>query len=315
MRRLARAVARLVTAMAGGLPVASTCFAQVQLPPVNLGQTTFEDGLATPGWFFDAFGVYSNADKLKDSHGDTVPGRNRVTADTVITDAIYVNDGKLFGAWPTFVVFLPWADVEVKLANGLSSRVSGVADLTLATGLQWPTMKLGDGVFGQRLMLVLTIPTGQYDSVRAVNIGNNVISFNPYYAFTCEQGRFEVSSRIHYLWNSTNHNPYIGLAVNSTQPGQAFHVNFAASYGLTKGLRAGFSGYWLQQLTDDKLNGVRIPASRERTLGLGGGVRYQAGRGTFLFLDGYSEAAVRNREQGYSVIFRVVKVMPSGAGG
>jgi hypothetical protein len=38
MRRFARAVVRLLTGSVGGLLVASPSFAQVQLPPINLGQ-------------------------------------------------------------------------------------------------------------------------------------------------------------------------------------------------------------------------------------------------------------------------------------
>ena len=34
-------------------------------------------------------------------------------------------------------------------------------------------------------------------------------------------------------------------------------------------VRLGFNGYWLQQLTDHEINGVAVPNSRERSVGLG----------------------------------------------
>jgi hypothetical protein len=56
--------------------------AQVHLPVVNLGETNFEDGCATPGWLLEAFPESSVADKLNDGTGRTVPGSNRVNVDS-----------------------------------------------------------------------------------------------------------------------------------------------------------------------------------------------------------------------------------------
>jgi hypothetical protein len=40
------------------------------------------------------------------------------------------------------------------------------------------------------------------------------------------------------------------------QPGQAFHIHYTTSYELFKNVRLGFNGYWLQQLTNDEIDGV-----------------------------------------------------------
>lgn len=53
-------------------------FAQVQLPAVNLGQTSFEDGFAGPGWLLEETPTYYDVNTLKDSKGNTIPGSNRV---------------------------------------------------------------------------------------------------------------------------------------------------------------------------------------------------------------------------------------------
>jgi hypothetical protein len=73
------AILLLIAVVTGALGIPSRCSAQVQLPTVNLGLTNFEDGFATPGWFLQEFPDYYNADKLKDSQGITVPGRNELT--------------------------------------------------------------------------------------------------------------------------------------------------------------------------------------------------------------------------------------------
>lgn len=315
MRTLVRTVALLILATSCNLIAPRLCVAQVQLPTVNLGLTSFEDGLSPTGWFFDVYPDSYNADELKDSRGDTLPGRNRLTANSFIGDAIYVSQTRIFGGWLTYVAFLPWVDLDVRLANGLSSRFRGLADFTGAAGLQWATMQVGNGIFGQRLMFPVSVPTGKYSDEQPVNLGNHFVSFNPYYAFTYEYGKVEVSARIHYLWNSVNHDPYVGFGVDYVQAGQAFHMNYALSYALGKNVRVGFSGYWLQQLTDHKINGISVPGSLERTVGLGGGIRIFAGHNTWLLLHGYSETDVRNRAQGYTVLLRVVKAIPNGNGG
>jgi hypothetical protein len=80
-----------------------------------------------------------------------------------------------------------------------------------------------------------------------------------------------LSTRLHYLWNSVNNDPFIGLGAITVQPGQAFHRNYAISYEVTSGIRVGLNGYWLKQPTDDKIDGNKIENSRESVIGLGVG--------------------------------------------
>jgi betaine-aldehyde dehydrogenase len=72
----------------------------------------------------------------------------------------------------------------------------------------------------------------------------------------------------------------------------------------------GRAGYWLQQLTDHQINGEDLPNSKERTVGLGPGVRF-GGDGLFFSVNGYIETDVRNRPVGTRVTFRISKTFPS----
>lgn len=67
------------------LTATCVCSAQVQLPTVNLDDTNFEDALGGPGWLLQEFPEAYVAGELKDSHGKTIPGSNRVTAYSTIT--------------------------------------------------------------------------------------------------------------------------------------------------------------------------------------------------------------------------------------
>jgi hypothetical protein len=78
-------------------------------------------------------------------------------------------------------------------------------------------------------------------------------------------------------------------------------------------VRVGFNGYWLQQLTDDKVNDITVSNSLERTLGLGAGIQIFSGHTSWIHLNGYKETDVRNRPQGFSVTLRLSKAIPSSA--
>lgn len=293
------------------LGIPGLCSAQVQLPTVNLGLTNFEDGFANPGWFLQEFPDYYDADRLKDARGSTVPGSNHVSTFSTTTHIVYVSQQNVLGGWLAFEVLQPWVDLHVAPANDPPSTLRGLGDATVGTGVQWAPIRIGSAVFAHRFILDVTVPTGRYSDRQPVNLGNNYVVLDPYYALTYEPGKFELSARFHYLWNSVNHEPFLGLGAYTVQPGQAVHVNYSASYEIVPHVRVGFNGYWLQQLTDDKANDTNLPHSLERTLGLGAGIQIQADRTTWIHLNGYQEIDVRNRPQGFSVTLRISKAIPT----
>jgi len=293
-----------------GATAANPAVAQVQLPTVNLGDTNFEDGFGAPGWLLEEFPGGYTAGELKDSKGKTVPGSNRVTTYSTTSHVAFASRKRLLGGWLAGEVLLPLVDLDVQLASGTHSRVRGVGDLTLGFGLQWAPKKIGNGVFAHRAVIDVGVPTGKYNDSRPVNLGNHFVVVDPYYAFTYERKKVELSVRLHYLWNSTNNDPFVGFGIKSMQPGQAFHVNYATSCELFKNVRLGFNGYWLQQVTDHRINNVDVPYSRERTVGLGPGLQL-GGRDIWFRLNGYLETDVRNRPSGVKVTFRISKALPT----
>ena len=193
----------------------------------------------------------------------------------------------------------------------MDSRASGFGDLIVGAGLQWRAKRVGNGVFIQRAMIDVSVPTGAYSDARPVNTGNHFTFVNPFYCFTYERSRkVEFSARLHYLWNSTNDDSFLGFDIRNLQPGQAFRVNYAASYEFFDHFRLGFNGYWLQQLTENQINGAGVPGSTERTVGLGPGIQI-AGKDIWFRVNSYMETAVRNRPSGFKVTFRISKALPS----
>jgi hypothetical protein len=182
----------------------------VNLPPVNLGQTSFEDGVAYPGWLLEETFDYYHAGQFNDSDGARLPGQNKLTTVSAITHLAYISAYKLFGGCVGGELLLPLVDAELDASFAPESHDQGVGDLIVSPFLlQWNDRKLFGKPLFLRLDLQMVFPTGKYDASRALNIGNNVVSVNPDYSFTIFPSRkLEVSARLHYLWNSENDRPY-----------------------------------------------------------------------------------------------------------
>lgn len=298
----------LVVALSA-LVVPCLCVGQAQLPTVNLGETNFEDGFAFPGLFVEEFPESYAASGLWDGHGNRLPGRSHLIAESTTTHVAWITKKRVLGGWFAAEVLQPLADLDVRLGDGSSSRVRGFGDTTFGPGVQWAPKKIGNGIFVHRFVLDVTVPTGTYSNKRAVNIGNHFVSLDPYYALTYERKKIEFSARFHYLWNSANNDPFTGFHIRSIQPGQALHINYATSYEVRKNLRLGFNGYWLQQTTDHRINDIAVSHSKERTIGLGPGIQL-GGQGFWFRMNAYLETDVRNRPSGVKVTLRISKLFP-----
>jgi hypothetical protein len=278
----------------------------VSLPPVNLGETSFEDGIANPGWLFEQTIECYHANQFTDSGGAKVSGKDELTTVSTLTHLAYFSKCKLLGGYVGTEFLVPLVDVDLEASFQPHVHEQGVGDMIInPLMLQWNDRDLFGKPFSQRFDFQMVFPTGKYNSDRALNIGNHVISLDPYYACTFfPSTKLELSARLHYLWNSENDNPYEGLHASSIQPGQAFHANFATSYEMLKRLRIGINGYALQQLTDDRINGNSLAHSEERVFGIGPGLVYNQNK-LWITLNNYFETGARNRPEGIGVVLRI----------
>nr|WP_238193118.1 transporter [Methylobacterium frigidaeris] len=96
------------------------------------------------------------------------------------------------------------------------------------------------------------------------------------------------------------------MGVVSTQAGQALHANFASEYSVTKELKLGVNGYWLQQISDTLANGVAVPGRRERVFALGPGALLALNKDNFLFFNAYHEFGAQSRPEGQRYTVRWV---------
>ncbi len=293
-----------------GLCMASSqAISQVVLPPVNLGGSSFMDGVAGPGWLYQETLSHYRSTAFTDSNGDTIPGNNEANISVALSHLALITEKKVWGGFYGAEILLAVVNAEIGTVFGPKGNSLGFGDLIISPFLvQWTDSKLFGKPYWHRLNFNFILPTGSYDPNKSVNVGNNVFSFNPHYAFTLKLSpKFEVSARLHYLWNSKNNDPNPNVASNHTQPGQAFHMNLATSYEFAPGWRGGVAGYYLKQLTDHRIDGVDIAGSREQVFGIGPGISY-ANKGNIFHLNVYFESQAENRTEGSFLLFRYSKI-------
>jgi anthranilate 1,2-dioxygenase (deaminating, decarboxylating) large subunit len=270
-----------------------------ELPPVNLGFTSFLDGAppAGHGLYFAQYFQYYFSD---DFQNNPVLKSENLNAWVSLSQLIYQSDKKVFlgGKWgldlivPVVGVYL---DPETVPVNS-----PGFADMTVGPFLQWdPIMGKNGPVFVHRIEIQCIVPSGRWDNDNAVNTGSNIFSLDPYWAATWfPTSKCELSLRAHYLWNDTNDDPYRGTGLNTLQPGQAVHFNLASSYEiLPKHLRLGVNAYYLKQITRSEGDGNKF-GGMEQVLGVGPGGLYSFSQNDHIFFNVYFETCVAYRTEG-----------------
>lgn len=297
----------LSLALIGMVCMSSAAMADaVGLPPMNLGNTSFLDGVAAPGFLFELSSSYYHATRTKDDAGHSAPGNPRVQVAALVPHIAYISpDLTLAGGHVGAEVLLPLVYSNLRPGPGLEDRSFSAGDLQFSPFLvQWSGQTLFGMPFFQRFDLLFSVPTGQYNAHALANAGSNAWTVSPYYAFTImPSDKAEISARLTYQWNGKNNDPSPALNAASVQAGDAFSLNLSGSYAIAGKWRVGVAGYVLQQISDDRIDGRRQAGSRERVFGAGPGVLYQ-GTSYQILLNAYKEWGARNRPEGSKIVLR-----------
>lgn len=293
-----------------------TSIAAADQPPLNLGLTSFLDGgvpQSESGWIFLNYLQNYSANRLNDKSGNRLPfADQKVDLTANIAQIVYISQREFAGAnlgWTVLVPSLIDSDVSIGPVStpGGTTRLSGktgLGDIFIGPILQFkPVMGPNGPVFVQRFEADFILPTGRYDANTGVNPGSNFWSFNPYWAGTYWfTPKWTGSARLHYVYNGKNKDAPGG----TFQAGQAVHANFATEYAVTPSLRIGLNGYWLNQFTDTKINGVKQNGQRDRVWAIGPGLLYNITKSDALFFNAYFEQGAKNVGQGDRYVLRYV---------
>jgi hypothetical protein len=280
------------------------------LPGINLGFSNILDGgpvRPKPGIYWQQYLQYYSTQRFLNEEGrplDGLPSPRYRLFDTITQFIYQFNHVGALGGMPGVDLTLPLYVVSKISKNnlGIESSGSGFGNLGFGAYIQWPAiMHKGRPLFIHRLEFDFAIPLGKNKlPEKQINPSNTFFYCGPYWAATLYLShKWNVSWRLNYLWNAKNEKI-------DSRAGDAMYLNFSLTYELYPHLFFGPVGYALGQLHDNKLDGVRVPNSRERVVGAGPGFAYFFSEDIVFFSYLYLEGAVRNRTQGTSFIARVV---------
>lgn len=202
-------LALAVSVMATGWLSAEPARAQVSLPPINLGDTSFMDGVAGPGLLFAQMVTRYDASSFRDDDGDRAPAPDDLEVVAAVTHIAYLSDRKFLGTYVGAEALLPIVQTDLAISPNVGGSDTGIGDLIVALLImQWIDQSLFGRPLYTRLNFNFTLPTGDYDRGRIANAGQDTVRFNPYLAATwMASPQWEVSGRLHYLWTSENDDP------------------------------------------------------------------------------------------------------------
>ncbi len=310
MRNKRNTIVAMLVAVA--LVSAQRATAQVTMPPVNMGGTSFMDGVAGPGLLVEPGVIeFYRASRFVDADGRKIPGNNSIVVRSNLFHVGYITTRRLLGAFYGFEFLLPVASIDVDTDFGPKGQQSGAGDLIISPLImEWPNRKLLGKPYFSRFSVLAVLPTGSYAASRPVNVGSNSGGAFAYYSFTfLLSPQLETSWRIFYLWNAENSKPFTALSASTAQAGQAIHANYAVSYAISPSLRIGANGYAFQQLNEHRLGGTLLTRSRERVVAFGPGVVLSSGFWSAIANVDF-ETFTRNRPEGYRLNVTLRRVFP-----
>lgn len=253
---------------------------------INLGSTSFYDGFSNlnPGVTLLQYVRYSDFDSITDSKGNESaafqqPQINVVTSITQLSVATPLAIG---GNRIGFDVLVPVTRIDSRFgAGGLQLRDNGTAigDVTFGPFIQFkPVMRGPRPIASVRLAVNVIAPTGGFDRSRDLNQGSGYWSVNAYAAWTLLPAPgWEVSGRTQYLYNArtskiANAPDIPGFVFRNGQAGQLAYSNFTVSREVQRGVAVGLNGFVVQQLDNDRINGIRLPDTKRSALYMGPGL-------------------------------------------
>src|SRR5260370_3521501 len=135
----------------------------VSLPPVDLGDTSFEDGVGGRGVLLQEIFDSSYSGRLNGPHGERLPGNNSIQAFASVSEIGYQPNKKFLGAFYGVEPLLPVVHADVKTDLGVRGASGAMADFIFSPLLLQSTgSKLFDKPISRRFEPASIFPTRRY---------------------------------------------------------------------------------------------------------------------------------------------------------
>lgn len=241
------------------LAATTPAFAKEGVDQFRNGSDTFGAGvLPDRGWHFsndlsftDTFHYEWDPSEYLDAH----EWRNTL-------EFTYVADAELWGAEVGMRFTAPLTHRSVESGGFGDEDFSSVGDVSIAPVLGWHRGKLH-----MLAGVEFYFPTGHVDAGNpTASIGANYYSIEPSFALTYLTDRFEASTKLAYNIKGKNIDTHY-------RSGDEFRADYLLGW-MAGNWTFGFSGYWVEQLNSDTLDGVQLPRQQSDTFAIGPMVRY-----------------------------------------
>jgi hypothetical protein len=256
-----------------------------------------------PGTYFINYFDYYSADKFAGNNGNSaIPGfKLTVTAD--VLRFIHITDKQILGGFWGFHAFVPLMNVNVKTSTPLGNdSKTGLGDIIVNPFILSWHGKNWHAATG----IDIYIPTGSYNKNDLANIGRNYWTFEPIVAGTyLTENGFEASAKLMYDINTRNNDASKLTPPGTTNylSGQEFHLDYALAKKIDN-FSAGLTGYYYQQVTQDKADGAEVD-NKGRVFAFGPALKYDYKNMAFS-LKYQFETAAENRPEGNNLWLKFV---------
>lgn len=254
----------------------------------------FAGALPPPGFHFINYLAYYSADELKDNNSDKVPVDFKANLVADCFRGIYVSDIKVLGADLAWHVIVPlvYKRVEIKGTPGgmgdFDENRASIGDIYFSPFVLGWHSELFHFIAGMDIIA----PTGQYNKNRTINIGNNHWTFEPAFAVSMiHPSGVSASVKLMYDFHTENDDTKL-------ETGQQFHLDYNVGLLIIDSLRLGICGYYLKGVQEDKLNGTKVPDSKEQVLAVGPSAMYSFSPALHLVAKLQYEMEAENRPEG-----------------
>lgn len=240
---------------------------------------------------FYNYTLFYSSDKLTNTQGDRAI--DQFSSDTWV-DAVRIDrgwQGNFLGFGLSSGIIITGASISADIL-GQHDSTTRLGDLTLKP-IMLGKHNQDQTFFHYFSPLDVSLPIGSYSKDQLVNAGVNYYSYMPNYGFTWFPNKnIEVSGTLSMVFNTENKDTHY-------KSGSFFHYESSLGYSINEKLQLGLQGFYLKQLTDDKLNNTTyLDGYRGQAAGIGPQMRYSFGVGKAIVLKYQNEFAVENRPDG-----------------
>ena len=221
--------------------------------------------------------IYNDWDKLTDHNGDNNADFNQVSSKSrgMSIGYLHVTDKKLLGADYAYSVVVPYFDVTIDHAldtpvvdipiYGKDKNYVGLFITPMM--LQWRGEE-----WNQNFRINFGLPLTKYDDDNPANVARDYVSAAAVYHSTYSfLPTWDWSLGLSYQYNFENmHNkhPQVPGPDGKYQNGDTLTLNTVIGKNFGP-VGVGISGYWIEQLRDDTINGLNVDGQKQKTIGVG----------------------------------------------